>query len=119
MVYTSPKTFYVYITTNVHKKVLYTGITNNVGQRITEHYLDSLDTTTTAFTGRYNAYWLIYYETYKYVNDAIAREKEIKGWRREKKVALINSMNPDWRFLNAAILGEWPPVNPVHRGRKS
>jgi putative endonuclease len=53
------KTYSVYITTNVHKKVLYTGITNNVGQRITGHYLSSLAAITTAFTGRYNAYWLI------------------------------------------------------------
>jgi putative endonuclease len=105
--------FYVYITTNHHKTVLYTGITNNVCQRLTEHYLNSF--TKKAFAGRYNAFYLVYCETYKYVNDAIAREKEIKGWRRQKKEALINSTNPGWRFLNDEQCDGWPPANPVHR----
>lgn len=114
MPYPATKQYYVYITTNVHKTVLYTGITNNLGQRIIEHYLNS-DAQNT-FAGRYNAYYLIYYEIYQYVNDAIAREKEIKGWRREKKEALIIQQNPSWLFLNESILGQWPPENPVGRG---
>jgi putative endonuclease len=114
MAFTNRKLYYVYITTNVHKKVLYTGLSNDPGQRITEHYLNSFSNT--AFAGRYNAFYIVYYEAHKYINNAIAREKEIKGWRREKKVALINSFNPEWKFLNEEILGEWPPSNPIHRG---
>jgi putative endonuclease len=114
MPYPFTKQYYVYITTNAHKTVLYTGITNNLGQRITEHYLNS-DAKKT-FAGRYNAYYLIYYEIFRYVNDAIAREKEIKGWRREKKEALIMQQNPNWLFLNESILGQWPPNDAIHRG---
>ena len=52
------------------------------------------------FAGKYNCYNLIYYEHFDYIQDAIDREKEIKGWTRKKKKALISSLNPDWRFLN-------------------
>ena len=69
----------------------------------------------TTFTGKYKAYYLLYYETYKYVNDAIAREKEIKGWRREKKIARIKTMNPELKFLNIELFGEWPPKDMFHR----
>jgi putative endonuclease len=77
-------TYYVYITTNFTKTVLYTGVTNNLEQRITEHYLSSKDKK--SFTGKYNAFYVLYYESHQYVENAIAREKEIKGWRREKKI---------------------------------
>ena len=53
--------------------------------------------------------YLVLYEPFKYVNDAIAREKEIKGWRKEKKLDLIRSFNPQFRFLNGELFGEWPP----------
>lgn len=106
----------VYILTNKSKKILYTGITNNLEQRIVEHYIDRIDKKT--FCGRYNCHFLVYYECYKYVNDAIAREKEIKGWLRIKKDKLINDFNPRWNFLNKELLGEWPPVNSYHRGDK-
>lgn len=99
--------YYLYITTNLLKNVLYTGVTNNLNQRIVEHYLDRLEKK--HFTGRYNAYWLVHYETYKYVNDAIAREKEIKGWTRARKNELINSENSEWRFYNEELFGKWPP----------
>lgn len=99
--------YYVYITTNYTKTVLYTGVTNNLEQRIIEHYLNRENENT--FTGKYKAFYLLFYEPFKYINDAIAREKEIKGWRREKKVALINTMNPEMIFLNEKIFGKWPP----------
>lgn len=99
--------FYVYITTNSNKSVLYIGMTNDLEQRIIEHYLNRGKADTHA--GKYYCCLLIFYEAYKYVNDAIAREKEIKKWRREKKIALINAFNPDWKFLNAELFGEWPP----------
>jgi len=61
------------------------------------------------FAGRYYCYNLIYFEEFQYVYDAIAREKEIKGWRKEKKLKLINTKNPDWFFLNAEVCRGWPP----------
>ena len=105
--------YYVYIVTNKRKTVLYTGMTNDLEQRITEHYIDRLESKT--FAGKYNCHFLIFYETYRYVNDAIAREKEIKGWTRIKKANLITTFNPEWEFLNEELLGEWPPKDAHHR----
>jgi putative endonuclease len=105
----------VYMLTNFTKTVLYIGVTNNLEQRLVEHYLDSQNPLSNKFTARYKAIYLLYYETYKYVNDAIAREKELKKWRREKKDKLIETMNPGRFFLNKELLGEWPPENAYHR----
>ena len=105
--------YYVYIVTNPERTVLYTGITNNLQYRIIEHYQNRGQEET--FAGRYYCYNLIYYEGFDYVNDAIAREKEIKKWRREKKLALIKKRNPHWIFLNIKICGEWPPKERVKR----
>ena len=109
----STRQYYVYILTNYKKAVLYTGVTNNLEQRIIEHYLDRGNVKT--FTGRYNAFYLLYYECTQYVNNAIAREKEIKGWSRKKKIELINSFNPHWKFLNYELFGEWPSKETAHR----
>jgi len=106
--------YYVYILTNYQKTVLYTGVTNNLAQRIIEHYLDKGNVKT--FTGKYNCFYLVYYECTQYINNAILREKEIKGWRREKKMELIESLNPGLKFLNHELLGEWPPTSTSHRG---
>ncbi len=105
--------YFVYILTNYKKTVLYTGVTNNLEQRIKEHYLEKGNSKT--FTGKYNAFYLLYYECTKYINNAIAREKEIKGWNRRKKEDLINSFNKSWKFLNHELLGEWPPKDASHR----
>ena len=105
--------YYVYILTNYQKTVLYTGITNNLEQRVTEHYLQKGNIKT--FTGKYNCFYLVYYECTQYINNAILREKEIKGWGRKKKEELIRSFNPSWKFLNHEILGEWPPSNATYR----
>ena len=94
------KQYFVYIVTNKNKTVLYTGITNNLQRRLSEHYAKANEEKTTSFAGKYNAYNLLYFEVYGNAREAIAREKEIKGWRRSKKEALINSTNPDWKFLN-------------------
>ncbi len=112
--YRSTRQYYVYIVTNYKKTVLYTGVTNNLAQRVIEHYLNKGNTKT--FTGRYAAFYLLYYESTKYINDAIAREKEIKNFTRKRKEELINSFNPHWKFLNFELLGEWPPKNATHRG---
>ena len=88
--------YYVYILTN-HTGTLYTGITNNLTRRLDEHRRG----VGSKFTAKYNIKRLVYFEVYQYVRDAIAREKEIKGWRREKKVALIEQTNPGWKDLSA------------------
>jgi len=79
----------VYILTNFKKTVLYIDVTNNLEQRLIEHYLEKDNSLSNAFTSTYNVFYLVYYENYDYVNDAIAREKEIKKWRREKRISLL------------------------------
>ncbi|MDB5207910.1 MAG: endonuclease [Flavisolibacter sp.] len=101
------KTFNVYILTNEPRTVLYTGVTNDLQQRVIEHYQNRGQTQ--SFCGRYNVYWLLYFEEHKYINNAIAREKEIKGWSREKKMKLIAEMNPNLESLNREVFGKWPP----------
>jgi putative endonuclease len=98
--------FYVYITTNPNQDALYVGFTNNLEQRVIEHFLERGKKETHA--GKYYCYNLIFFEEYKYVNAAIAREKEIKKWRREKKELLISATNPKWENLNKQIFGQWP-----------
>jgi len=98
-------TFYVYIITNPLKTVLYIGFTNNLSQRLAQHKANKGDPMT--FAGKYYCYNLVYYEVHQYVNNAIAREKELKKWTRKKKEALINSMNPQWLSLNKNfVLGD-------------
>jgi putative endonuclease len=109
----STENYYVYILTNRDRSVLYTGVTNNLPQRIIEHYLNKGNTDT--FTGKYACYLLVYYETFKYVNDAIVREKELKKFRRKQKLALIDSFNPEWKFLNGELFDKWPPDDLYHR----
>jgi putative endonuclease len=94
--------YYVYILTNSLKTVLYIGVTNNLYRRLREHYQDS-KTKKKTFAGKYNCYNLIYYEYFQFINHAIDREKELKGWRRSKKVELVENVNPDWKFLNDEI----------------
>ncbi len=104
--------YFTYIITNSKRTVIYTGMTNNLEQRLTEHYINGGNKK--SFAGKYNCYYLIYFERFQYVNQAIAREKQIKGWIREKKIALINSENSEWKFLNEEIM-EWPPTDPSLR----
>ena len=96
--------YLVYIVTNKNKTVLYTGVTNDLARRLDEHEQASVPFRYPSFAGHYNAYYLLYYERFEFVEHAIAREKEIKGWRRSKKEALINIDNPEWRFLNDEVL---------------
>ncbi|MDL5049925.1 GIY-YIG nuclease family protein [Oscillatoria amoena NRMC-F 0135] len=99
--------YFVYIVTNPGKSVLYTGITNNLCQRITEHYLNRGKQKT--FAGRYYCYILIYHEQFLHVHEAIKREKEIKGWLRLKKLQLVSNTNPYFKSLNKDIMPDWPP----------
>jgi putative endonuclease len=87
----------VYILTNKNRSVLYTGVTNDLERRIGEHIAGLVE----GFTKRYHVNRLLWFESCRDVTNAIAREKEIKGWLREKKVALINSLNPEWKNLAA------------------
>ncbi|QOI96657.1 MAG: GIY-YIG nuclease family protein [Flammeovirgaceae bacterium] len=105
--------FYTYITTNPSKRVLYIGMTNQLDQRIIEHYLNRGNPET--FAGKYYCYCLIYWEDFQWVHDAIAREKELKGWTRKKKLNLIRKSNPNLNFLNKSIMPDWPPKNAQSR----
>ena len=102
-----------YITPNSNKTVLYCGVTNNLEQRLIEHFLDK--GTPDRFASRCFCYWLVYYEHFKYIHNAIAREKEVKKWRTEKKEALIDALNPERKFLNFELFDHWPPTNMFHR----
>jgi putative endonuclease len=99
--------FWTYIVTNYERTVLYTGMTNNLAQRLKEHYDNRGNDKT--FAGRYYCYNLIYYEYTTYVSNAILAEKEIKNLSRAKKEAMITAANLEWRFLNVDICGQWPP----------
>lgn len=93
------KQYCVYIMANTHNTVLYTGVTNNLERRVYEHK-NGLGS---AFVRKYNVHKLVYYEIGSDVNVAIAREKQIKGGSRKKKVDLINSLNPEWKDLYEEI----------------
>ena len=87
--------YYVYILTNIKRNVMYIGVTNNLENRVAQHR----DGKGGAFTRRYRVSTLVYAEDYQYVEDAIAREKQLKGWSRSKKNALVESVNPTWADL--------------------
>ena len=89
--------YYVYFMTN-HSKTLYVGVTNNLMHRVYEHKRKLVP----GFTARYNLTRLVYFETSDDAGAAIAREKQIKGWLRRKKIALIESLNPQWEDLSLA-----------------
>ncbi len=91
--------YFTYIVTNKHKTVLYTGVTNDLQQRVYEHENELIP----GFTKKYNCHYLVWHERFQYIQNAIDREKEIKKWRREKKNILITEYNPTWDFLNDEI----------------
>lgn len=86
---------YVYLLTNKHNNVLYTGVTNNLIRRVHEHKAKLVK----GFTQKYNVDRLVYYEVCENIVVAIELEKRIKGWSRKKKDALINGFNPRWEDL--------------------
>ena len=90
-------TFYVYILTNKNRSVLYTGVTNNLHKRLKQH---EDKTNQNSFTAKYNAHYLIYYEKFSWIHQAIEREKEIKNYSRAKKLELIRQVNPNLEFKN-------------------
>lgn len=89
--------YYVYMLTNWNNKVLYTGVTNDLERRIYEHKNKLVK----GFTAKYNVNKLVYFECTSDITSAIAREKQIKGWTRQKKNELVQGVNPKWRDLSA------------------
>jgi len=87
--------YYVYIVTN-SSWTLYTGVTNDLARRVWEHKHGTVK----GFTSRYRIGKLVYYETFDDIRDAIAREKQIKGWTRARKMALVKAANPRWKDLS-------------------
>ncbi len=88
--------YYIYILTNWNNKVMYVGVTNNLERRLYEHKNGLVD----GFTKKYNIHKLVYYEATSDVRVAIEREKQIKGWTRTKKNALVESNNPTLRDIS-------------------
>ncbi|MGV3684538.1 MAG: GIY-YIG nuclease family protein [Daejeonella sp.] len=91
---------YVYIMTNKNKTTLYIGVTSDLRSRVFKHRQHFYPN---SFTAKYNLTYCIYYEYFLSIQEAIKREKELKKWRREKKVLLINKLNPAWDDLWEAI----------------
>ena len=92
---------YIHILVNRHRTVMYVGVTRNVERRLVEHRTKALG----GFTARYNVDRLVLVEEYPTAPEAIAREKQIKGWSRVKKDALVSASNPDWNDLAPDL---WP-----------
>lgn len=90
------QTSYVYILTNKYRTTFYIGVTANLSKRLNEHY----DEITSKFTKKYNIKDLIYFETFLDINQAIAREKQLKNWHKEWKLNLIKTINPTLKTLD-------------------
>ena len=88
--------YYVYILTNKNHTVLYIGVTNDLNRRVWQHKQKK----TIGFTEKYNVTELVYFETFEFIELAIAREKQLKGYSRDKKNALISAFNPEWKHLH-------------------
>ena len=88
--------YYIYLLTNWNNKVMYIGVTNNLVRRIYEHKNKLIE----GFTRKYNVNKLVYFEETIEINSALEREKELKRWRREKKDALVNRVNMEWKDLS-------------------
>ena len=104
--------YYVYLLTNKNDKVMYVGVTNDLEQRVYEHKTKMLP----GFTRKYNVSKLVYFEETNDVRSAIAREKEIKKWRREKKNHLVGAVNPEWKDLSDGWFDEISPFGRDDRG---
>ncbi len=99
-----PRDYYVYLLTN-RSGTLYTGVTNDIQRRMYEHKNKLVE----GFTKRYNIDMLVYYEVTSDIGEALTREKQIKAWRRSKRIALIESVNPQWRDLSDGWFSPAPP----------
>ena len=89
------KQYWLYMMSNENNTVIYTGVTNNLAKRVTQHR----DKKGSSFTSRYNVTKLVYYESFSHIHDAIAAEKRVKAGSRAKKISIIESINPNWDDL--------------------
>jgi putative endonuclease len=101
--------YWVYFLASKNRETLYIGVTADLGQRLREHREPAVDST--AFTTIYHTVDLVYYEAFDGIEIAIAREKQLKGWRREKKDALVAKLNPRWEDLSVEFERELPKWN--------
>lgn len=96
--------YYTYILVNHNNRVMYIGITNDLQRRICEHKSGKIP----GFTEKYRVNKLVFYEAYREVTAAIAREKQLKGWSRSKKNSLVEMMNPEWKNLYESLFKGLP-----------
>jgi putative endonuclease len=94
------KSYYIYILASRKNGTRYIGVTNDLVRRVCEHKNDAIE----GFTKNYGVHMLVHYESYKDVQDALAREKRMKKWKRQWKISLIESKNPDWKDLYSEII---------------
>ena len=99
---------FIYILTNKTQTVLYVGVTSNLPQRILDHKEKKYKN---SFSGKYNVNQLVYWESFQEIGDAIMREKQLKGGSRQKKLDLINLLNPEWNDLYESIKEIMNPFN--------
>ena len=92
--------YYIYILASCKNGTIYIGMTNDLSRRISEHKRKEIK----GFTAKYNVDKLVYVEHFKYVGDAISREKQLKGWNRRKKIELIEKDNYNWNDLSDLII---------------
>jgi len=92
-------TYYIYIITNRHRSTFYIGVTQNLKVRLKQHK-ENIENNNKTFASKYGIEFLVYYEKFTWIQEAIAREKELKGWIRAKKIDLIKEFNPTFEFLN-------------------
>ncbi|MFD2914666.1 GIY-YIG nuclease family protein [Psychroserpens luteus] len=95
--------YFVYIIANEYRTTLYIGVTNNIQKRLSQHYFDSQNAKL-SFAGKYNCYYLVYYEGFEDSKSAIYREKILKKWSRAKKNKLISDFSPKWETLNHQVV---------------
>ena len=97
---------YIYMMANASNSVLYIGVTNDLARRVSEHAGGG----GSFFTQKYNCHKLVYFEVFPDIEQAIAREKQLKNWKREWKNELVETINPDWRDLSGEIAGPSPSL---------
>ena len=98
---------FIYIMTNKNHTTLYTGVTSDIVQRVEQHRTHFFEK---SFTSKYNLTKLVHYEVFQQIGDAIGREKQIKAGSRQKKIDLINSLNPNWNDLYHDVLEKFSNI---------
>lgn len=92
--------YYIYILTSKENTAMYIGVTSNLQRRLCEHKNEQMD----GYTKKYHIHKLVYFEEFSEITDAIAREKQLKGWNRSKKNQLVETQNPNWADLSESFI---------------